>query len=188
LPTDEDLLRTLYIGLPGTAMPAFSQLLSVPLLRALAEQIKLRCHRFVTETAGERIAPFGKAPNYNAPSAQRGAKVYRREGCHSCHGDQGRGDGPAAFSLKDAMNRPILPRNYHGSPFRSGFRRQDILRAFSTGLDGTPMPALPETVSLQDRWDLAHYLVSLHQGSNRWFKSLQQTPSWFEPFHSWRLP
>ena len=35
LPKDDDLLRTLYVGLPGSAMPSFGDVLSVPVLRAL---------------------------------------------------------------------------------------------------------------------------------------------------------
>lgn len=187
LPTDEDLLRTLQVGLPGTAMPSFGALMGSAVLRAVVRQVKQRCQRFAEEQPETPLHPPGRA-FYSADSVARGSRIYRREGCHKCHGDQGRGDGLAAGTLRDNRGRPIEPRDYTRGVFRSGFHRKDIYRAFSTGLDGTPMPALPETVNEPDRWDLTHYIVSLSHDRSRLLRVLERAPTWYEPVSSWSLP
>jgi cytochrome c oxidase cbb3-type subunit 2 len=180
LPTDDDLLRTLWVGLPGGSMPSFGALLSEDALRALALEVKARCARFAEEKPEDPIA-IGRAPLYEPASVARGQAVYRRERCASCHGEAGRGDGPASGALRDLAGRAIRPRDHTRGVFRSGFGRADLYRAFSTGLDGTPMPALPANVAASDRWDLAHYLVSLSHERSKLLRLLATPPSWYEP-------
>ncbi|MCY1286902.1 hypothetical protein D9M70_358820 [compost metagenome] len=38
---------------------------------------------------------------------------------------------------------------------------KDIFRTVSTGLSGTPMPSFSDTVSEDDRWALAYFVLSL---------------------------
>jgi len=38
---------------------------------------------------------------------------------------------------------------------------KDIFRTMSTGLSGTPMPSFSDSVSEEDRWALAYYVLSL---------------------------
>ena len=187
LPTDDDLLRSLYVGLPGSAMPSFGDVLPLPALRALVLQVKARCGRFAEEQAEEPLAVLD-ATGAASASRERGAAVYRREGCASCHGAAGTGDGPAAGKLKDAQGRPIRPRDHTRGVFRGGFRAADIYRAFSTGLDGTPMPALPEGVGARDRWDLTRYIFSLGARRSRLLRVVEQPPTWYEPALSRRPP
>lgn len=187
LPSDEDLLRTLSLGLPGSSMAGFGSLLSDDALRALALEVKARCVRFADEKPEEPLA-IGAAPLYEPASVERGAAVYRRERCASCHGEAGRGDGPAARALKELGGRAIRPRDHTRGVFRSGFGRADLYRAFSTGLDGTPMPALPASVAARDRWDLVHYLVSLSHDRSRLLRFLESPPSFYEPARAWGLP
>lgn len=186
LPTNEDLLRTLYIGVPNTAMASLARLVSRRDLQALVREVRDRCDRFASEGAGAPLDAPGWEP-YTDDSVHRGRRVYRREGCAACHGEGGAGDGPAARELKDASGKPIRPRDYTRGIFRSGFGRTDIYRAFSTGLDGTPMPAVPETVSRQDRWDLTHFIVSTSQERSRLLRLMREDPTWVEPVHSWSL-
>jgi len=187
LPTDRDLVRTLYVGLPGSAMPSFGDVLPLPALRALAQQVKQRCGRFAEEEAGEPL-PVLDGPGAGTASAAAGARIYRQQGCHSCHGERGEGDGPAATRLRDALGRPIQPRDHTRGVFRSGFRAADVYRAFSTGLDGTPMPALPEGVSSLDRWHLTRYIVSLSARRSRLMRALRERPTWYEPALTRRPP
>ena len=189
LPTDRDLLRVLYVGLPGTAMPSLASVLSLPAMRALALQVKARCDRFSSEKAEAPLPTPSASVKYSAASVARGRILYLQQKCASCHGDGGRGDGPAAASLKDLQGRAVLPRDHTRGAFRSGFRRVDIYRAFSTGLDGTPMPALPEAgISEAARWDLANYLVSLSHGRGRVWRFITQGPTWYEPAATWGQP
>ena len=82
----------------------------------------------------------------------------------------------------------MRPRDYTRGVFRSGFWRIDIYRAFSTGLDGTPMPAMPARVSPAARWDLTNYIVSRSADREALVRYLSETPSWYEPTQAWRLP
>ena len=189
LPTDADLLRVLYVGLPGAAMPSMANTLSLPAMRALVRQIKDRCDRFSSEKPGAPLQPPASPVPFCAASVARGRAIYLQQKCSSCHGDGGRGDGPAAASLKDPRGRRVRPRDHTRGVFRSGFRRLDIYRAFSTGLDGTPMPALPEAgVSEAQRWDLTNYIVSLSFRRGRIWRFLGQRPTWYEPATTWGAP
>lgn len=187
LPRREDLQRTVAVGLPGTAMPSFAGLLGEPAVVALALEVEARCDRF-TEESPEPPLQIGRPPSYEAASVARGKAVYVRERCASCHGESGRGDGAVAGALKDLRGRPVRPRDHTRGIYRSGFGRRDIYRAFSTGLDGTPMPALPPGVSEAERWDLTHYLVSLSARRSRAARLLESAPSWYEPARAWGLP
>lgn len=187
LPLREDLQRTVAVGLPGTAMPSFAGLLGEPALVALALEVEARCDRFAEESP-EAPLRIGQPPPYDAASIARGRAIYARERCASCHGESGRGDGVVAAALKDLRGRPVRPRDHSRGIYRSGFGRRDIYRAFSTGLDGTPMPALPPSVSEAERWDLTHYLVSLSSRRSRAARLLESAPSWYEPARTWGLP
>jgi hypothetical protein len=57
----------------------------------------------------------------------------------------------------------ISPRSSRRWTFRGGPKREDIFRAFSTGLNGTPMPSFVDALSLEQRWDLANYTYSLSE-------------------------
>jgi mono/diheme cytochrome c family protein len=186
LPARDDLLRTLYVGIPGSAMPSFGEVMPVPVLRALVREVSRRCDRLAREPAGAALAVLD-APGAADASVERGRRVYGREGCASCHGDAGDGDGPAAGNLRDAQGRRISPRDYTRGVFRSGFTAGDVYRAFSTGLDGTPMPAVPEEVSARDRWDLTRYILSLSARRRLW-RAVSQPPTWYEPALGRRRP
>lgn len=96
---------------------------------------------------GLRVAPR------EAPDPSRGAALYAQL-CVSCHGTEGRGDGPAAAALDP---RPV---NFHDAARQN---RRSIHALYSTttlGVEGTSMAAfqhLPDT----DRWALAFHLSGL---------------------------
>src|SRR5256884_5082510 len=96
-----------------------------------------------------------------------GRQFYDSIGCRKCHGDQGRGDGPSAPTLKDDADFPIFAADLHQSwRFRGGGSVEDIYRRLRTGLDGTPMPSFSDLIDqkfLTDEqlWRLAQYVRSL---------------------------
>ncbi len=180
LPTDRDLLRTLYVGIPGTAMVGLANLLPLRALYALVRQVKLRSPRFAVEGSSEPMKLAAPSAG-GTPSAARGADLFRVQGCPRCHGPDGDGHGPLAAGLKDALDRPIRPRDFTRGVFRSGFTRADVVRAFSTGLNGTPMPALADDVSAAARHDLAAHLISLSAGRSPVLRYLESRPGWVEP-------
>ena len=65
--------------------------------------------------------------------------------CRKCHGDQGRGDGPSAPTLKDDAGHPMFAADLHQNwRFNGGGTVEDIYHRLRTGLDGTPMPSFSD--------------------------------------------
>ena len=70
-------------------------------------------------------------------------------------------------------SRPQRDQDSHSEPpaipsadltsgqLKSGPAAEDIFRTLSTGLSGTPMPSFRVSLSEDDRWALAYYVVSL---------------------------
>jgi cytochrome c oxidase cbb3-type subunit I/II len=170
IPTDGDLLRTITRGVRGTAMPAWYEL---PLTDRLAviQYIKyeLAVDRsdpkapyafFIEEPPGAPLY-IGRPP---APSQQlvaHGKDVWQSAKCWECHGNTGKGDGEKAPGLKDDLGFPAPPADLTSGQFKSGPAVEDIFRTMSTGLSGTPMPSYRDSLSEEDRWALAYYVVSL---------------------------
>ena len=93
-------------------------------------------------------------------AARRGRDVYERY-CIGCHGDEGRGDGPAARWLNP------MPRNFQSAQFK--FRStptgalptaDDLLRTVTCGLAGSSMPGFP-LVPEHERRDVVRYVQHL---------------------------
>lgn len=160
LPTDWDIYRTLRRGLPGTAMPAWAGL-PERTTWALVAFVKSLSSRFTEESAGVPIA-IPPAPPTSDQSVARGRLVYARMQCGTCHGQTGRGDGPAASTLVDDEGRQVYPFDFtRGWKMKGGSSPEDIYRTFHTGIDGTPMPSYHEAIGEDESWDLVHYTRSL---------------------------
>ena len=93
-------------------------------------------------------ATAGNPVPATADSIARG-KLLFDQNCAICHGEDGRGDGPAAASL------PLQPANlydhipYHADSFFFG--------AMTKGLAGV-MPSFEGSISVEDRWNILNYL------------------------------
>jgi mono/diheme cytochrome c family protein len=127
----------------------------------------------------------GEIPAPTPESIARGRQLFvdaTTGNCSSCHGDQGRGDGVAAFQVdpesgetvsayQDDWGRDILPRNLTQGVFRGGRRPIDIYRRIYAGINGTPMPALGEAkdasgdplLTPDELWSLVHYVGTLSE-------------------------
>lgn len=171
LPFDEDLYRTITSGIPASGMPSFRHFdpqerwALVAVVKSLAQQ---------TREDGTIVRHFERNPartKVRFPSRpermdeDRGAWLFRTGvQCALCHGGKGRGDGPAAGALTDAVGRPArVPDMTRGEvTFLTGERPEDIYRVLTVGMPGSPMPsfaAIPE----RDRWDLASFVTSLYE-------------------------
>lgn len=171
MPTDADLVRTIREGIPGTAMPAWKHLLSASQQMALAQYLKTFAAGSFTETTSTAdIAPppWSPAPDATPELVQRGQNVYERLPCGQCHDPDGRGNGPLANRLRDAWNRPIRPANFTRGIYKSGVAPEDLFRTIWTGLAGTPMPAWSGAISIEEGWELVHYIRSLSQAKTFW--------------------
>lgn len=84
----------------------------------------------------------------------RGEALFKQN-CTSCHGEAGRGDGPAVATLNPK------PRNFAASDkWTRGFRVTDIFTTVATGVKGTGMASF-DFILPADRMALVHYVRSL---------------------------
>ncbi|MBI2830113.1 MAG: c-type cytochrome [Chloroflexi bacterium] len=92
----------------------------------------------------------------DAAASARGKTIYLANGCVSCHGDTGQGNGPASAGL-----RVRLP------DFTSRARMitrsdPDLFWAIDRGRDRTGMPTYGDKLSDNEMWDLVNYVRSLY--------------------------
>lgn len=160
LPTDADLYRVITRGIPGTAMLGWGGLSAADRWQ-LVHYIKSLSPRFAAEGQGAAIA-VSVAPPATADDLARGAGVYRVMGCHMCHGNEGRGDGPSVSTLVDDAKQPIRAFDMTRAwKLKGGTSPEDVYRTFHTGLDGTPMPSYRGVLSERDSWALVAFVRSL---------------------------
>jgi len=87
--------------------------------------------------------------------AEKGKDLFTKNACSSCHGDTGKGDGPAGQALTPK------PRNYrHLSEYKQGTSQAEIAATILKGIPGTSMPPNP-ALSEADRMAIAKYVVYL---------------------------
>ena len=166
LPTDEDLFNAITRGLVNSGMPPWMELTDQQ--RAdLVAFIKTFSPRWKSEGPGQAISVPAESP-VNLDSLKHGKELFTKLECFKCHGEQGRGDGPAAAGLTDNNNQPIHPYDFEsGTRFKCGTTNADIYKIFMTGVDGTPMPSFADVIKPAEAWDLVHYLRTLqinHKG------------------------
>ena len=166
LPTDEDLLRAINMGAPGTAMPPWDDVLTEPEKEALIQYIKT-FSRFFSPDENPVPLDLGSPTGVTEEVIAEGRRQYEAIECWKCHGDQGRGDGESAPTLMDDTGFPVaaadLTENWF---FNGGAEVEDIYRALRTGLDGSPMPNFSDVLNAgvitdEELWAMAHYVRSL---------------------------
>ncbi len=157
-PTDQDLFRAVTRGVPGTAMSGWTTLteqdrgLVVAYVKRFSDAFKEK------STGVQPTKELSASPEVVA----KGKEIYQRAKCWECHGQEGRGDGPAAATLKDDAGDFIQAADLtKGWRMKGGREARDLFMRFSTGLDGTPMPSYIDSFNEDDRWALAHYVRSL---------------------------
>ncbi|MFN7982412.1 MAG: cytochrome c [Vicinamibacterales bacterium] len=92
-----------------------------------------------------------------AGTAAAGRTLYGENGCASCHGPAGRGDGPVAKTLA------IPPRDFKSvESFRNGRDETSIAATLAVGIDrnGAKMPAFNHLTETERR-ALALFVLSL---------------------------
>jgi cytochrome c oxidase cbb3-type subunit I/II len=159
LPLDSDLYDTISRGIYASSMPSWNALTRQQRVDLIA-YIKSFAPRFREEQPAPPLAIPVESPN-SAESVQRGADLFRMN-CQSCHGKEGRGNGPVASALTDSKRYPITPYDFtNGKQFKCGESDRDLFRDVLTGLDGTPMPSFADALKPDQIWDLVHYVKTL---------------------------
>jgi len=163
LPTDDDLFRAVSLGLSGTPMPPWKWLISDNDRWAVVEYIKTLAPQFADPKADRKtMVDLGLPPPRTDAAITDGKVLYGKLSCAMCHGPEGRGDGPSAYSLTDDSGQHIPARDFSKpSGFKSGYATKEIVRTFLTGLNGTPMPSFNGLIAKDDAWKLAYYVETL---------------------------
>lgn len=159
LPADRDLDRTIRKGLPGTAMPAFGEMLSGQDIADLTAHVM----SFVpgSPAAGAVLEEMAipAAPPPSPSSILEGRSLFGIMECWACHGVDGSGRGASAEGLVDERGRGISPTDFRYAPLKGGGDAQDAMRTLLTGLNGTPMPSYGDAMlfAREDVEDLTTY-------------------------------
>ncbi|MCW8883623.1 MAG: c-type cytochrome [Motiliproteus sp.] len=128
-PRDDDLIRTIKHGLPGTGMPGWKSLMSDKQIASLVPVIKGfdTTAAFAPEDADDEAfddegrylkedfisfdspEPTSSQVAFTPESIARGKEVF--EACAECHGDEGRGNITSGKKLEDDWGYRIWPRD-----------------------------------------------------------------------------
>jgi len=163
LPNDDDLLRMVRDGMPGTAMPGWSDILSEQEMWDVIAYIKT-----FAELEGEPEAQvdYGTQAASSPESIAAGEKLFHADDrCSECHGAEGKGD--AIKKLKNDNGERTWPRNLSKPwTFRSSNDPKDIFTRISVGIPTTQMPSFADPkskkkLSIEERWHVANYVASL---------------------------
>jgi mono/diheme cytochrome c family protein len=159
LASEEDILRTISSGLPGTDMPAWRGILDAESRRMLARYVMSFSDRYL---AGDPPPPIliPPEPPSDEISIGRGRKLYEKLQCAQCHGEDGAADGISKKMIDD-WGQPIAASDLTRGVYASGPAPSDRYRTLATGLSGTPMPSFIDQVTAGEMWDLVHYVDSL---------------------------
>jgi len=193
IPSDDDLLRAISRGMPGSAMPPWGHLPPAD-LRALVAFIRETHTQAVRNEieSGVKEGSFEEAevPALLAARIQPGPPIVvppepktddlrwfngRRiylQGCASCHGPDGH---PLPDAVKyDDEGFPDPPRSFVNGIFKGGMDGASLYCRITKGMRGTPMPAYEGTYSDDELWDLIHYVQSLTRAGSQERAQLQQ--------------
>jgi len=109
--------------------------------------------------AGAMIAMVGCG---RAPSVAEGQQLYKGNGCATCHGPSGHGDGPVGRTLTPP------PRDFRDAgAFKNGTSVNAIANTLKDGLtrDGSQMPRF-DHLSAQERESLAMFVNAIRSQSD----------------------
>lgn len=97
---------------------------------------------------------------YHAISISDGAALFSKN-CVACHGENGRGDGPASRGLPRPAADLTLP---HTGDHTAG----DIFWWLGNGMPKGGMPGFRDQLSEDERWDLINFLRALAAANSPW--------------------
>ncbi|MBA3914167.1 MAG: c-type cytochrome [Acidobacteriales bacterium] len=163
LPSDRDLYESITRGFYASGMPSWVALTKQQRIDLVA-YVKTFSPRFKQESVAAPVT-IPAEPASTPQSVQRGAELFAKVNCWSCHGKEGRGDGPSAATLTDSKGNPIRPYDLTGGTrFKCGSSDQELYRDLVNGLDGTPMPSFSDALKPDQIWDVVHYIHTLQHG------------------------
>lgn len=180
IPADDDLIRTISRGMPGSAMPPWGHLPRAD-LQALVRFVRQIKREAVSADVEQMVVKGDVAqdkalqevadrcdagpaivvpaePVFDELRWFRGRKLYL-DSCAACHGTDGK---PVASAIKfDDQGFPVPPRSFVDGIFKGGSEGYQLYARIMKGLRGTPMPSNEDSVKGDEAWDLIHYVQSL---------------------------
>ena len=94
----------------------------------------------------------------DAAAIARGKEHFIKQGCASCHGNEGKGDGVKKMVEDEGF--PTRPRDLTRGIYKGGHDPASLFLRIARGMPGTPMPSAP-TLNETQVVDLIHFLRSL---------------------------
>jgi mono/diheme cytochrome c family protein len=185
--SDDDLLRVITRGMPGSAMFPFAHL-GEDERRALVAYVRHLTRKGLEDLMRQAAAAEGKVlrpahlarlvdplvtpgkpiqvpdnlPPYGPESIARGRQSYGPE-CAACHGKTGKGEG--AQSNRDEDGYLALPRDYTRGIFKGGRETRQLYARILVGMPGGPMIPARESMKPQAIGDLINFIKSLSDPS-----------------------
>ncbi|MBE7447955.1 MAG: c-type cytochrome [Kofleriaceae bacterium] len=158
-------------GAPGTAMHGFDATLTARDVERLVDVVLALAGRPVgpgVAAPGARAwyAIPGLDPDGKRAQVERGRALWVSLGCVTCHGEGGKGDGPASATLVDAAGQPARPYDLTAWPVRrprppDATVEEAILASVVEGVGGTAMASFHGAAPLPDLMAVAAYVATL---------------------------
>lgn len=114
-------------------------------------------HAFILDVQAPPEDPFELANPIPADPASiaEGQRVYQ-ENCLPCHGESGRGDGPAGLTLNPR------PANLWEHMVPGEHTDGELFGWISEGIPGSAMPPFEELLTEEERWHVINYIRSAY--------------------------
>ncbi|MBT4159819.1 MAG: c-type cytochrome [Gammaproteobacteria bacterium] len=164
VPQDQDIYEMIRLGMPGTAMPGWADVLSEQDMWDLVAYLKM-FPGYDEETPGP-VVDYGEQVAISAESIEIGKTLFLEDDrCSECHGDEGKGD--AIKRLLGDNGERTWPRNLTKPwTFLHSNDPKDVFTRISVGIPGTQMPSFADPasklqLSIEERWHVANYVNSL---------------------------
>jgi len=188
LPSDEDLLRTLRKGMPGSAMPSWGHLSEEDLKALVATVRYLAIEGKVSElTEGEGLSReealeiahemLDPGTHLKLPAKPAdvdldvAAKIYL-DSCEKCHDKDGR--GREKRDMKDEYGNPSFARDFTQGIFKGGSDDEALAMRLVRGLPGSPMPGTEYTA--EQLWSTVRFIqLMIKPGAQERVEQRQQT-------------
>ena len=100
-----------------------------------------------------------------------GRKLYLKQNCHKCHGDQG--EGSFGVDLIDDKGFPTFARDLIWDPYKAGSQFDTIARVIRLGMPGTMMPS-SGALSDDELAKITVYVQSLAKSPPRQMGNIQR--------------
>ena len=124
-----------------------------------ADDVQEEIKEFVQrQTTAEEIAEVPELPAADAAAIARGKELYIKQSCHSCHGNEGKGDG--VQKMIDDEGFATAPRDLTRGIYKGGHDVASLYRRIYYGMPGTPMPS-SKNLTPEQTADMIHFLRSL---------------------------